>query len=139
MNQRQERIAGYIATCSGVLAGSFAGAMIGSIVGQLMLQSQPNATGIMAMLPLTLAYLCILLGAMFCCWMTLKSIRHPLAGRITALLLVFVPITGLGLVTANIGSLGSTLAIYLVSAVALVIASTIAYIIAYRFSRYARR
>lgn len=139
MNQRQERIAGYIATCSGVLAGSLAGAMIGSLAGQALALSQPDATGFMAMLPILLAYLCVLLGAMLCCWMTLKSIRHPLAGRTTALLMVFVPLTGLGLLSANLGSAGSTLAIYLVAAVALAIAAALSHFIAHRFSRYARR
>lgn len=139
MNQRQERIAGYIATCMGVLAGSLAGAMIGSLFGQAMQHSQPNATGISAVLPILFAYACVLLGAMLCCWMTLKSIRHPLAGRTTALLLVFVPLTGLGLYGANIGSLGSTLAVYLFVAVALAVAAVLSHYIAHRFSRYAQR
>ena len=139
MNQRQERIAGYVATCSSVLAGSLAGAMIGSLAGQSLALSQPNATGIAAVLPFMLAYLCVLIGAMLCCWMTLKAIRHPLAARTTALLLVFVPLTGLGLFSANVASLGSTLTTYLFVAVALGLAAALSHFIAYRFSRYARR
>ncbi len=67
MNRRQERIAGYIATCSGVLAGSLAGGMVGSLLALTLFPDSP-ASGFSP--GLIVAYVCVLIGAMLCCWMT---------------------------------------------------------------------
>ena len=133
MNRRQERIAGFIATCSGVLAGSLAGGMVGSLLAVTLFPDSP-ASGFSP--GLIVAYVCVLIGAMLCCWMTLKAIRHPLATRTTALLLVFLPLTALGMASLDFADLGSTLAVYLFVAVALCIASSVAHLTAIRFSRH---
>jgi hypothetical protein len=131
MNERHQRIAGYVASCSGVLGGSFAGALVGGVA---------TSGGVFGgITPALLVFgACVLVGAMLSCWLTLKSIQHPAANRTTMLLLVFLPMTGLALSTANLQRLGSVQVVYAVVAIALALAALVAHYIALRFQRYAR-
>jgi hypothetical protein len=137
MSGQHQRIAGYVATCSGVLAGTLAGAMIGRVFGEPFARTLYPNGGPETIFP-TLAFigLCMLAGAMLCCWLTLQSIRHPLAGRTTALLLVFLPLTALALLTARLQDAGSAQTIYLTLAITLGAAAAVSHYIALRFQRH---